>query len=124
MLLKNLGYETGGIVMYKTCDTAVDNMENLSVLIKDYSKEIANTVQMIANKYNVSMEFALLVVQTGIEEMKMDVEHHKNYLIDDLAKALNHMSQSFREISIEIPDALKDSADRISNAIESAVEDL
>lgn len=110
--------------MYKTCDTAVDNMENLSVLIKDYSKEIANTVQMIANKYNVSMEFALLIVQTGIEEMKMDVEHHKNYLIDDLAKALNHMSESFREISIEIPGALKDSADRISNAIESVVEDL
>ena len=110
--------------MYKTCDTSTNGMENLSVLIEDYSKEIANTVRKISNKYNISMELALLIVQTGIEEMKMDVEHHKNSHIDDLARALKYMSESFEGMTITISDDFKNSAYRLSEAMESVIENL
>ena len=108
--------------MFKACDTSTNGMENLSVLINGYSQEIAETVKKISNKYNVSMEFALLIVQTGIEEMKMDIVHNKNYHIQEIANSIFHLSGSFEIMANIISDSLNDSASRISEAIESVTE--
>lgn len=39
---------------------------NLSDQVEGYSQEIARTVMKISEQYDVSKEFALLIVQTGI----------------------------------------------------------
>lgn len=108
--------------MYKVCDASTNGMENLSVLINGYSQEIAETVKKISKKYNVSMEFALLIVQTGIEEMKMDIVHNKNYHIQEIANSIIHLSGSFEIMANTISDSLKDSVFILSEAIESVTE--
>lgn len=76
---------------------------NLSDQVEGYSQEIARTVIKISEQYNVSKEFALLIVQTGIENMKVDTEHHKNYHIELIADSLTYIAESLNNIADNIP---------------------
>lgn len=74
-------------------------IENLSDQVVGYSEEIANAIEDISKRYDVSKEFALLIVQTAIEDMKMDVEHHKHAQIEIMANAAVDIANSINELS-------------------------
>lgn len=83
-------------------EKASRSIENLSDQTIGYSEEIGNAVEKISKKFGVSSEFALLIVQTAIENMKLDVSHHKNYHLELISDALNNCAAAIEEISENI----------------------
>lgn len=78
---------------------AQDAIANLSDQLVGYSEEIASTVNEIADRYEVSKEFALLIVQTAIEDMKVDVGHHKNYQLDLITDEMHFAVERIDELT-------------------------
>lgn len=83
-------------------EKASRSIENLSDQIIGYSEEIGNAVEKISEKFGVSNESAISIVQTAIENMKLDVSHHKNYHLELIADALNNCAAAIEEISENI----------------------
>ena len=71
---------------------ASESIENLSDQLKGYAEEVARAVESISEQYEITREFALLIVQTGIENMKIDVEHHRNFHIELISDALSEIA--------------------------------
>lgn len=70
----------------------------LSNQLLGYAQEVAHTVKEISDQYEFSEEFALRIVQTAIEDMKMDVAHNKNYNIELVANSIQMISEELSDI--------------------------
>lgn len=75
---------------------ASEAIEHQSDQLEGYAQEVARTVEKISEQYEISKEFALLVVQTAVENMKIDVEHNRNYQIELIADALEDIAAALR----------------------------
>ena len=81
---------------------ASESITNLSDQLIGYSQEVANAVESISSQYEVSREFALLIVQTAIEDMKMDVAHHKNFHFELISNEIHELSCALERITEEL----------------------
>ena len=85
---------------------ASESIANLSDQLVGFSQEVANAVEDISNQYEVSKEFALLIVQTAIEDMKLDVAHHKNYHLELISDEMHEFTCALERIEERIEEYL------------------
>lgn len=74
-------------------------IDNASDQVRLYSEEIATTVQEIKRKYGYSESFALDIIRTAIESMKLDCMHHNLKVMDRETDAIQELSEAAKEIS-------------------------
>ena len=90
------GKRKGNVVMAIRASEAI---EHQSDQLEGYAQETARTVEKISEQYEISKEFALSVVQTAVENMKIDVEHNRNYQIELIADALKDIADAIKSVA-------------------------
>lgn len=74
-------------------------IDNPSDQVYAYADEMSSTIKKISQKYKFDDAFALLIVQTAIEAMKIDCEQHKMIVfdkrLDDLISQLSDIIDIF-----------------------------
>lgn len=74
-------------------------IENITDQLLGFTEEVANVVEVIESK-GFSREHALKIVELGIEDIKAEVEHHRN-------KRITQLSESMELLGERISDSMK-----------------
>ena len=74
-------------------------IENITDQLLGFTEEVANVVEVIESK-GFSREHALKIVELGIEDIKAEVEHHRN-------KKITQLSESMELLGERISDSMK-----------------
>lgn len=77
---------------------ASECIANLSNQLEAYSQEVAGIVDKISCQYGTSKEFAMCIVEAAINDMMMDVSHHKNYHLELIANSLEMIAEAISDI--------------------------
>lgn len=90
-------------------------IDNPSDQTEAYSEEVAKIVNNISERFKFTKEFALQIVQTAIEDSKLDAEHHKAMALNKIANAIDANAIVTDDISCN----MRYGFEWISNAIEA-----
>lgn len=74
----------------------IDNITDQLVI---FSEEVGTAMQHIQEYFDVSEETALKIVQLGIENMKTEVEHHKQGVLENLVSVLEEFEVDIFKIA-------------------------
>lgn len=74
-------------------------IDNPSDQLIGYAEEVACAVEEISKKFKYDKAFSLIVVQTAIDSMKVDCEHHKLQTATRIKDVLAEISMSLDRIS-------------------------
>lgn len=78
---------------------ASECIENLSDQLEGYAQEVATTVKKISKQYDVTESFAMRITEAAINDMMMDIKHHKNYHLELIADSLQMIAESISDIA-------------------------
>ena len=85
--------------MFNNVRRASECIANLSDQLEGYAQEVALTVEKVSEQYGVTQGFAMRIVEAAINDMMMDVNHHKNYHLELIADSLHDIAISISEAS-------------------------